>query len=101
MKTYEKLAAAMREIGLNDMAEKADKGYWHDFLSPLDFPEIALVTELGQRGSLADDPEKAKAIMALRARVIDGDFDADLAENDEWAQSPEGQAAFRSLVGGR
>jgi hypothetical protein len=93
MHTKDKLAEALRGIGLDAMAAKAAEGYYHDFLSPLAMPEIALIGDLLAAGT----PEA----MALRQRVIDGDFDASTAESDEWAKSADGQAAFATLMGGR
>lgn len=95
MHTKDKLATALNQIGLTEMAEKAANGYYHDFLSPLSTPELQLVYDLKEAGT--------DEAMALRQRVIDGDFDASKEESDEWAASPEGQAAFSALVhsGGR
>ena len=82
------------------MIDRASSGYYHDYLSPLALPEMALVAELG---SLANHPSRARglaglAIMGIRQRVIDGEFDASKAESDKWARTPEGRAAFASLV---
>jgi hypothetical protein len=93
MHTKDKLAAALREIGLDEMADKAATGYYHDFLSPLDLPEMQLVLDLHRVGT-----EKA---MLLRARVIAGDFDASKEESDEWAASEEGQEIFSRLIKGK
>jgi hypothetical protein len=86
MHTKDKLAAALREIGLNEMADKAATGFWHDFLSPLELPTVNLVTALGAVGT--------SDALALRARVINGEFDASTEEGDEWAASEDGQTAF-------
>lgn len=90
MHTKDKLAAALRAIGLNEMADKAATGYYHDFLSPIELPEIQLINDLG----IAGTPEA----MALRLRVINGDFDASKEESDEWAASEDGQIAFNKLI---
>jgi len=90
MHTKDLLAEALREIGLTDMATLAATGYYHDFLSPLDLPEMQLAHDLATVGT--DDA------MALRRRVINGEFDANLEESDAWAKSPEGQEAFRLLT---
>ncbi|QOG23178.1 hypothetical protein [Bradyrhizobium sp. SEMIA] len=95
--TKDKLAAALREVGLDDMANKAATGYYHDFLSPLDLPEVTLMQHL--REAASGDGVRRAAILALRGRVMDGDFDATAAESEEWAQSPEGLEAFRRLLG--
>ena len=90
MHTKDVLADALLAIGLMDMSVKARGGYYHDFLSPLDAPEIQLTYDLGRVGT--------PAAMALRARVINGEFDASPEESDEWAASPEGHEALRSLM---
>lgn len=90
MHTNDILAAELRKIGLDAMAEKAATGYYHDFMSPLDLPEIQLVADLAAAGT----PEA----LALRVRVMDGEFDATLEESEAWAAGPEGQAALGSLL---
>jgi hypothetical protein len=101
MHTKDRLAAELRGIGLNEMADKAATGYYHDFLSPLDLPEMVLVNDL-TIAELADDQrDRAVAISALRKRVINGDFDASTEESEEWANSAEGKDAMRRLCEGR
>jgi hypothetical protein len=97
MHTKDKLAAALREVRLHTMADKAATGYYHDFLSPLELPEMQLVNDLGIAAGAR--PAQAAAIMALRARVIDGDFDASAEESEAWAESEEGQETMRLLLG--
>lgn len=94
--TKDMLAAALKEVLLNSMAEKAAEGYYHDFLSPLPLPEIQLVNDLEKAAKI--HPKRKEAIMALRSRVINGDFDANKEESDAWAASPEGQQAYRDLL---
>jgi hypothetical protein len=89
------LADALHEVGLAEMATKARTGYYHDFLSPLDLPEMALITALG--AAATRHPERAAAIDDLRKRVINGEFDASTEESDEWA-SADGQTAFGALI---
>jgi hypothetical protein len=50
MHTKDMLANALREAGLDAMADKTATGYYHDFLSSLDLPELQLVTELPRPG---------------------------------------------------
>lgn len=88
--TKDILAAALTEAGLTDMAAKAATGYYHDYLSPLALPTVALVEDLFKAGT--------PAAKALRERVINGDFDASEEEGEAWANSPEGQKAFDMLV---
>lgn len=84
------LAQELRKAGLEAMADKAATGWYHDFLSPLDVPAIAL----------ADDLERANTppALALRIRHLDGEFDATTQESDEWMASEEGQEAIRMLA---
>ena len=93
--TKDALAEALRKCGLNEMADKAATGYYHDYLSPLDTPAMQLVNDLAEAsmGNPAKD-----LILKLRQDVMDGKYDASREEGDEWAASPEGQAAFRSLI---
>jgi hypothetical protein len=93
MHTKDKLAAELEKAGLYDMALKARGGYYHDFLSPLDFPDLQLAKDLTAVGT--------PAALALRNRHLAGEFDASKEESDEWAASPEGQDVFRRLVEGR
>jgi len=90
MHTKDKLAQALTEAGLHEMAKLAAQGYYHDFLSPLDLPEMQLLDDLAKAGT----PEA----MVLRMCAINGDFDASVEESDEWAKSAEGQETFRRLI---
>jgi predicted short-subunit dehydrogenase-like oxidoreductase (DUF2520 family) len=95
MHTKDQLAAALREVGLDAMADKAATGYYHDFLSPLDLPEMQLAHDLAQ--AMNQNPRQSGEIGALRRRVINGDFDASAEESDAWSESEEGQEAMRYL----
>jgi hypothetical protein len=86
------LAQELRKAGLPDMAIKAANGYYHDFLSALDYPGIQLEEDLRKAGTPAAE--------ALRMRHLAGEFDATKAESDEWAKSAEGQDAMQRLVKG-
>jgi len=85
-----KLAAALHEAGIEDLAKLAEDGYYNEFFGPLDLPELALVHDLQKVGT--------KEALALRLRVINGDFDAGKEESEEWAKSADGQDAFRRLI---
>jgi hypothetical protein len=91
--TKDILAEELRKAGLNAMADKAATGYYHDFLSPLDFPEMQLDADLVAAGT--------QAALALRKRHHNGEFDANSEESEEWMSSPEGQDAMRRLKDGR
>lgn len=96
MHTKDILADALTEVGLTEMAAKARTGFYHDFLSPLDLPEMALITALGAAATA--NPGNADAIEGLRRRVINGDFDASEEESEAWAKSQDGQDTFRKLI---
>ena len=88
--TSEALALALEAAGAPvEMVAKARANYYHDFMSPLAMPETQLIADAREHG-LADIVEG----------VLEGRWDASKAESDAWAASPEGQAAFRELVGG-
>lgn len=93
MHTKDRLAAELEKIGLPGMAESARAGQYDDFLSEVATPELLLLSDLAKVGT-AD-------AMALRVRVMNGEFDATKEESDAWAASPEGQAAFNQLIGKR
>lgn len=96
-KLADALKSAAKEAGIHEaqagllvlMASKAEEGYYHDYLSPLDFPEMELDRDLRAVGT--------KEAMLLRARHHNGEFDANLEESDAWAESQDGQAAYRAL----
>jgi hypothetical protein len=90
MHTKDFLAQELTKAGLLEMAAKAATGYYHDFLSPLPTPCLQLAEDLAKAGT----PEA----LALRARHLNGEFDASLEESDEWAASEDGQAAFSELL---
>lgn len=86
MKTRNRLAAVLREAGLERMADAALLGRYDDFASESATPIVDLVAALRKAGR--ED---------LAQRAIDGEFDATREEGEEWAASPEGQAALRRL----
>ena len=90
MHTKDFLAQELRKAGLNEMADKAATGYYHDFLSSLVFPDMQLSADLLAVGT----PEA----MALRERHHNGEFDASNEESEAWADGPDGQEAFRQLA---
>jgi hypothetical protein len=70
------LADALRKVGLDDLATLASEGYYSDFGSPLAVPKMALAHHLAQEGLNAyENPDRKAAILALRKRVMGGDFD--------------------------
>jgi hypothetical protein len=100
MHTKDILADELRKVGLTEMADRAAQGYYHDYLSPLAAPSITLANDLAEAARKSQDGGfSAIDIIALRQRHLNGDFDASPEESDDWAESPEGQAAFQSLIG--
>lgn len=89
MHSKDKLAAELHKANLPDMAIKAAGGYYHDFLSPLATPCIQLAMDLAAAGT----PEA----LALRARHLNGEFDATKEESDAWVSSADGKAALGQL----
>lgn len=87
MHTKDMLAEALRGVGLDQMAAKAAAGYYHDYLSPIAMPEMALLNELAFAVANAKDQAARDKIMELRQRAINGDFDATTEESEEWAKS--------------
>lgn len=96
MHSKDLLANELRAVGLTEMADRAAKGWYHDYISPLDAPAITLADDLAVAAK-NDSPQRA-AILKLRQRHLDGDFDATKEEADDWAKSPEGQETFGRLV---
>lgn len=90
MHTKDILAAELTKAELPEMAAKAATGYYHDFLSPLLMPCLQLAEDLAKVGT--------PAALALRARHMNGEFDATMEEGDEWARSAAGQETFSHLV---
>ncbi len=90
MHTKDILAEELTKAGLSEMAMMARDGYYHDFLSPLAFPDMQLLVDLMEAGT--------QAAFALRARHLNGEFAASVKESDDWADSPEGEATFAQLL---
>jgi len=81
------------------MIQHAIDGYYHDYLSPLTFPEIQLVSDLRELASAPATPRNSRPLLRQMAeRVIDGEFDASKEESDAWVASPDGQETFRQLL---
>jgi hypothetical protein len=89
MKSIEKLAAALEEAKLPEMAARARDGYYHDYISPLAIPCLQLEQDL----RLAGTP----AALAIRERHMNGEFDATKEESDEWIKSDDGKEVLSHL----
>lgn len=90
MHTKDILAAELAKASLPQMAAKAAEGYYHDYLSPLAMPCLQLAADLGAAGT--------PAALVLRARHLNGEFDATKEESYDWVASPDGQEAISHLV---
>lgn len=99
-RTSELLAKELDAVGLTEMAAKARDDRYHDYLSDDAFCSMTLERDLRAARDACPDKDRASRIEAIRQRHLNGDFDADSAESDAWAQSEEGQAAFRSIFKG-
>lgn len=98
--TSEMLAIVLESVGLHDMAKLARLDHYHDYLSDDAMCSLTLEADLRAARDAQSDPIMRAMIEAIRQRHLNGDFDASMEESDEWAASPEGQAAFRSLIKG-
>jgi hypothetical protein len=99
--TTVKLAKALGEIpGVpKDMIQRAIDGYYHDYLSPLDMPEMQLISDLKAVAKTPATPRNSRPLLlAMAQRVVDGEFDANREEAEAWMQSTEGQDTMRQLA---
>ena len=86
--TTEKLARALLRANAPDaMIDRARKGIYDDYKSPLATPIIALVSDAREHG-----------LAEIAERAIAGEFEAQKWEGDEWMRSPEGQEIVNSLI---
>jgi hypothetical protein len=96
--TARKLSAALEAAGApRSIVRRAERGYYHDYLSPLAMPELSLITEL--RRAAKRDPDNAVALLRVAQAVAEGEHDASAAEGDAWARSPEGRETWRQFRG--
>jgi hypothetical protein len=97
MHTKDILAAELRKAGMVALGDRAEKGYYHDFLSPLAMPCQQLAHDLATYATAPMWSRQAEA-KALLDRHLHGEFDASHEESDAWAASQEGQDTFRQLT---
>jgi hypothetical protein len=91
MHTKDRLAEELVRIGAPDlMVERARGGKYDDFLSDLAMPIYQLCAELVDLGG--------NAAIALRERVMRGEFDGTPEEAESWAASPEGAEVIGRLL---
>jgi hypothetical protein len=93
------LADTLKRAGFMELAARAERNEFHDFLSDHALPEMELDMALV---AIIKDPtysnEKRDVASRIRARHHEGAFDATKAESDAWAASPDGQATIGALV---
>jgi hypothetical protein len=97
-RTSEILAKRLDEVGLTDMARRAREDAYHDYFSKVAMPSIELERDLRAARDASDDRALAVRIEDIRQDHLEGLFDADIAESDEWAASPDGQDTFAKLM---
>lgn len=96
MRTRGRLAAELRKVAeqaqpanaakYEAFAKRAETGEFDDYADTYVCPITQLYTELHAAG-----------FTKFAARVANGEFDATKEESDEWARSPSGQEATKSL----
>jgi hypothetical protein len=86
--TTERLAEALIHARAPQvMIDRARTGMYDDFKSDLPLPIVALV----------EDARKYH-LNNIALRAMNGEFDAQDWESDEWAMSAEGQETFRQFL---
>jgi hypothetical protein len=86
--TTEKLMKALQASGAPTwMIECARIGYYDEWKSTLALPLKQLV-----------DDARANGLTEVAERAINGDFDGQDWEADEWRESPEGRATFQAFM---
>jgi hypothetical protein len=87
----ERLAVALETAGAPiRMIELARKGWYDDWQSTIATPTIALVEDARRHG-----------LLDIANRAIDGEFEAESWEMDEWARSQDTERLIRDLMEGR
>lgn len=99
--TSRKLADALKAAGFAALATRAEADEFHEYFSPHGVPLMVLADELSAIiRTPSFSPRATQAAANIRARLIDGEFDASDEESDEWAGGEEGQETFRKLIEG-
>jgi hypothetical protein len=96
MRTRDRLASELRKVAARAsaanaaryeaLAKRAETGEFDDYADTHVCPVTQLYSELTAAG-----------FTKFAARVANGEFDATKDESDEWARSPSGQEAAKSL----
>jgi hypothetical protein len=71
-----KLSAELQKLDMPEAAQNALDGLYSDFDSPLATPKVTLCETLWTAAEMSrHKPERKAAILALRERVMSGEFD--------------------------
>lgn len=98
MHTKEKLALELERVGLVDMAARARQGLYHDFESPLDFPELQLAADLATAATdMKRELRQRHQALELRQRALNDEFAASADEGLAWAMGEDGQRALAAF----
>lgn len=92
--TAERLAQALRDAHLYQLADRAQTGEFDDYRSEHAFPLITLTNEL----KAASTPQNHRQVKALIEDVKQGRFDSTREEARAWAESDEGREFMRQLM---
>jgi hypothetical protein len=101
------LARVLGELGpaFGQVANYAEACHYDDFRCPPDVDDgmniSRLLADILRVVQVQDHAALKQRGMAVAQAAKDGEFDATKAEADEWAQSEDGQAAYRLLLGGQ
>lgn len=82
-KSSQVLADALHAAGFADLALRAERDEFHDFLSPHNLPQLTLDHELIKLIKPTSSAAHVLAVRNLQRRLRDGDFDATHEEADE------------------
>lgn len=86
--TSEKLAEALTHASApSPMVQRAREGYYDDYRSPLPDPIRTLVNDA-----------RKYHLNNIALRAINGEFDGQKWEAEQWAKSEEGQEIFRQFL---
>lgn len=97
------LARVLEAAGLTEMAADARACHYDDYLCPPDVDDgmnmHRLVAELRLHARTADRIKRDR-IEAVAQAAMNGEFDGTREEAHAWEESPDGQAAMRTLIEG-
>lgn len=95
------LAKDLRDLGLEELAVRAEASEWNDYFGPHAMPQHMLIGELMAAAARTTDFDLRAKINAMVKATMTGTYDGTKVESDAWAESPEGQAIFAELMGGK